>query len=271
VRQAACFPLVPYSNRIAGGRFRFDGRTFHIPINADHCSLPLHGLGWQRRWSIVAHGDSEATIAFDHSPIDAEAAWPFSFRVEQTVRLSIQGMELELSVENRDFSSQPVGLGWHPYFPRGARTRLTAAVAGMWQADAECLPVSRVPLMHPLRAGVDLAEINYDNCFFGFDGAARVEWPERDLAVNLRADPALSHLVLYTPPDRRFFAVEPVSHMTDALNRSSLCSNEVPVCGVDHATGLRVLAPGMRLSVRMQLLPERLAHSQENATHALMV
>src|SRR6478736_4825963 len=31
----ACFPLVPYSNRIRGGRFEFAGRTVELPTSPD--------------------------------------------------------------------------------------------------------------------------------------------------------------------------------------------------------------------------------------------
>ena len=41
-------PLVPFSNRIAGGRFTLGGKTFQLPRNrpsADPAN-PLHGYGW---------------------------------------------------------------------------------------------------------------------------------------------------------------------------------------------------------------------------------
>ena len=31
--------------------------------------------------------------------------------------------------------------------------------------------------------------------------------------------PLFGHLIVYTPPGEDFFCVEPVSHMTDAINR----------------------------------------------------
>ena len=35
----------------------------------------------------------------------------------------------------------PVGLGWHPYFPKRERSRLDIAVTGRWDSDATHLPV----------------------------------------------------------------------------------------------------------------------------------
>jgi aldose 1-epimerase len=55
-------------------------------------------------------------------------------------------------------------------------------------------------------------------------------------------------LVLYTPPAADFFCVEPVSHVTDAVNLAASGRTD---------TGLRVLAPGETLRAAMTLVPER--------------
>ena len=44
---AACFPLVPYCNRIRDGRFRFGGREVVLPPNFAPEPHSLHGLSWQ--------------------------------------------------------------------------------------------------------------------------------------------------------------------------------------------------------------------------------
>ena len=44
--------------------------------------------------------------------------------------------------------------------------------------------------------------------------------------------------MVYTPPGRGYFCVEPVTHMTDAINRMDVAGH-----------GLRVLAPGETLQV----------------------
>ena len=46
VLDAACFPLVPYVNRIRGGRFTFRGREVRLAPNMAGDPSPLHGQGW---------------------------------------------------------------------------------------------------------------------------------------------------------------------------------------------------------------------------------
>ena len=48
----ACFPLVPYANRIANGRFAFAGDEVQLRRNWDRDPHPLHGQGWRSAWTI---------------------------------------------------------------------------------------------------------------------------------------------------------------------------------------------------------------------------
>src|SRR6187399_481226 len=60
VRAHACYPLVPYSNRIAHAKLRFAGRDFELDRNFGDHPHSIHGVGWQRPWRIVARDDSSA-------------------------------------------------------------------------------------------------------------------------------------------------------------------------------------------------------------------
>jgi len=58
---AASFPLVPYVNRIRGGRFSFRGHEVRIAPNMAGDPSPLHGQGWINRWSFLTFiGSSKA-------------------------------------------------------------------------------------------------------------------------------------------------------------------------------------------------------------------
>ena len=56
VLATSCFPLVPYANRIANGRFEFDGQTHRLPLNFGDHPHSLHGLGWQAEWTVTEAG-----------------------------------------------------------------------------------------------------------------------------------------------------------------------------------------------------------------------
>ena len=142
----------------------------------------------------------------------------------------------------------PAGLGWHPYFPRAARTRLTAEVRAVWLTDGETMPTTLAPPeahAGPSR-GIAVDTTRLDNCFVGWSRRAVIEWPEGGARLSMTAEPPLDYLVIFTPRGRRFFCAEPVSHVTDALNLAAAGHPD---------TGLRVLAPHETLATTITLTP----------------
>ena len=82
-----------------------------------------------------------------------------------------------------------------------------------WDADAGKLPQRRVAQS---ALDADVAVLDLDNCFDGWSGPARI----RDEKLSLRLTSSLTHAVVYTPPQRDFFCVEPVSHVNNAIRSS---------------------------------------------------
>jgi aldose 1-epimerase len=260
-RLTACYPLVPFSNRVANGQLAFGDAVYPVPRTVDYAVLPMHGLAWQRAWRIATRAGNHATLTQDYAPEGATPAWPFPYAAQQTFALDEGGLHITLSIRNTGKSPQPAGLGWHPYFPRTPRTRVWADVEEMWVNDDANLPIRLEPAPAALATGMLVEHTDYDNVFRGFRGRARVDWPERDTAVTLRADAALSHLVIFTPPGKPHLAVEPVSHMTDAFNRYTAAGGAAAP-GRDPTTGTVVLAPDETLTGTISLLPSTLRDAE---------
>lgn len=231
-RPSGCYPLVPYSNRLGYRRFRWHGRDYTTQPNFDDSPHSVHGMGWQRPWSIVGHSDALATIRLVH-PGDAD--WPFAFTATQRFVLAPEALRLELAIENTDPRPAPVGLGWHPYFPKRTRSRLHVELTGRWESDPTGLPTRKVP-----QPGIDgdVAHLAFDHCFEGWSGPARV----RDEKLALKITSSLPYLVVFTPPLKDYFCVEPVSHVSNAIHMAEPAVH-----------GLRTLMPGERFEAWMQL------------------
>ena len=60
VLEAASFPLVPFVNRIRGGRFVCGEREVELAPNMAGDPSPLHGQGWLHPWSVERCRPSEA-------------------------------------------------------------------------------------------------------------------------------------------------------------------------------------------------------------------
>jgi aldose 1-epimerase len=207
-RSAAMYPLLPYSNRLGYRRFRWKGHDYTTRANVPDSPHSLHGIGWQRPWRIVSSSAIELVLGLDH-PGDAD--WPFAFEARQYFTLAPESFSARLLFTNTASVEQPAGLGWHPYFVKRARSRLHVELSGRWETDATQLPTRKVA-----QPGIDadLAHLDFDHCFEGWRGPARI----RDERFSLQLVSELPYLVVYTPPQRDYFCVEPVSHVSNAIH-----------------------------------------------------
>ena len=251
VRGYGCYPLVPYSNRIANARLDWGGRTRALARNFGDHPHSIHGVGWQRPWRVAAHDPASALLAYDHVIAGADAeAWPWPFRATQSFALTVDDgaatLSVRITIANTGTEPFPFGLGFHPFFPRTSATELGFCADGVWQTDATQLPTTKTAIpdrwrFQPQRAVEGLA---LDNVFTSWRGEATVVDRTRRIATTIAADRAASYLVVYVPPARDFLAVEPVTHMTDAFNRATRG---------ESGTGTRTLAAGAAFSCTMRI------------------
>jgi aldose 1-epimerase len=232
-RPSGCYPLVPYSNRLGYRRFRWQGKDYSTAANFDDSPHSVHGVAWQRAWTVHSQSEIEAEIGYVHEP---DAHWPFAFEVRQRFVLTPDALTVHLVFANTSTQPQPVGLGWHPYFPKRQRSRLHVELTDRWESDATGLPTRHVP--QPGGIDGDVAHLGFDHCFEGWRGAARL----RDEKLSLKLTSSMPYLVVFTPATRDYFCVEPVSHVSNAIHMAD------PL-----AHGLRSVAAGASVDAWMRL------------------
>src|SRR3546814_10468318 len=64
--ESACFPLVPFSNRIRGGSFTFRDRRILLRPNMTGDPSPLHGQGWLVPWQVEEASSTDAILVYRH-------------------------------------------------------------------------------------------------------------------------------------------------------------------------------------------------------------
>ncbi len=245
----AAYPLIPFSNRVAWGRFCFGGESFQLARNFGEHPHTIHGNAWMHPWTVTQAAADHAVLAFAHDPAHGgdPAEWPYAYRAEQAFTLRADGLDVAISVTSADARPFPAGMGLHPFMPRGDVV-LGFSATSVWHTGADALPDARLPVAGPWRFEPPRAPDGpaIDNCYAGWGGAFTLGWPSRGLAMTVEAGGPFGHGVVFVPPGKDFVATEPASNMTDAINRMD----------VDADHGLVVLQPGetlrglVRFSVR---------------------
>jgi aldose 1-epimerase len=239
-RQSGCYPLVPFSNRVGGATLVWQGTQHPLVRNNGQEPHAIHGVGWQREWTVLESGERFAMLSYEHR---GDAAWPFAFDCSQTLRLSEDTLELTLALTNQSAHAAPAGLGWHPYFPKRARSRIAFKAAGRWEMGADKLPTVRKPSRG---LDADCAFLDVDHCYDGWDGIAHL----RDEDLHVRVASGLSRLVVFTNDTRDFVAIEPVSHVNNAVNLSAAGRSA-------QELGLTILQPGESTMAQMSIAVEK--------------
>ena len=236
-RQAGSYPLVPFSNRIAHATLQWQGTSHPLVRNNGDEPHAIHGVGWQRPWTLLDSDERFAMLSYEHHP---DASWPFAFDASQTFRIAPGSLELTLSVTNQSERPAPLGIGWHPYFLKRPDSHVSFQATGRWEMGADKLPTYRTA-----SSGLDAgcATLDIDHCFDGWHGSVLL----RDALLQVRISSGLTRLVVFTHPTRDFVAIEPVSHVNNALN----LAGRPGVAPLD--LGIQVLAPGESLSASMTI------------------
>ena len=211
--QYACFPMVPYANRVAGGNFAFGGQLVQLSTNWTGDRHPIHGEGWRAQWVVVQATPSSATLAFEGGGDE----WPWTYRAEQHFDLRNDGLSMRLSVTNHSQQAMPAMLGFHPYFPEARSAQISARLPNVWEIE-DGWPVTQVETPKEWRfdppRSVNTAP--FDHSFSGWDGSAEIVWPHRRLRFKASHCPSLQ---IYVPASEDFFCVEPQTAPWGAINR----------------------------------------------------
>lgn len=60
--KAGCFIMAPFANRIAAGRFTFEGEQYQVPVNRPEENMAIHGYSRTRSWQVLAKNPDYALL-----------------------------------------------------------------------------------------------------------------------------------------------------------------------------------------------------------------
>jgi aldose 1-epimerase len=241
----ACFPLVPWSNRITGGGFEYGGTFYQIRANRMGEHYPIHGDGWLQPWQVAEHAENRIKLALESRHFDGN---PYRYRSTETLTLLPNGLQIDLTVTHLGDKPLPYGLGLHPYFVRNGQTLFQAKAEGAFLSGDDPIPTSHtttLPSSWDYNRPGPLAGPLIDNCFTGWDGKAVIQYPDRGIALTMVMPDCNGYSLMYRPPGLDYFCFEPITHPIDAFHMES-------------QPGLAFLGKGDSLALRTRFLVEPL-------------
>ncbi|MBP2586745.1 carbohydrate kinase (thermoresistant glucokinase family) [Streptomyces sp. PvR006] len=249
--------LVPWPNRVGGGRYRFDGRDLQLPLTEVEKGNAIHGLLRWTLWELLARTADSVTLGTTLCP---QPGYPFLLDVRVEYRLGADGLRTAVRATNAGSDPVPYGVGQHPYLTVGTElvdsAVLTVPARTLLRTDDRGLPIGQEPVEgtpYDFRTARPIGDLRLDTAFTGLDrdpdgrAIVRLAHPSGRRGVDLWLGEGTRWVQVYTgdtlaEPERRRrgVAVEPMSCPPDAFR---------------SGTDLTVLQPGTTHVLRWGLIP----------------
>ena len=105
--------LVPWPNRIDGGRYSFGGAEFQLGLTEPALGNAIHGLTRWTAWTLISHDAGSVLL---RSAPHGYQGYPFGLAIEAGYRLHPDsGLHVDITARNRGSRAAPYGTGSHPY------------------------------------------------------------------------------------------------------------------------------------------------------------
>jgi len=203
--------LFPFPNRVAQGKYSFNGEPFELEINEPEFNNAIHGLVSDKQFAVGEINDQSISLRYEH---DSSHGFPFPFEFLITYFFSEKGLSLKFEVTNLGTQSFPFGMGWHPYFEleNYDHCRVDFSAEKKYVNDGKMVPIDAETYTEE---GIHLAEAELDSAYKLRSGHIVLNSPRYQLRMDVPKD---CYLQLYTPENRTTFAIEPMTCIADAFN-----------------------------------------------------
>lgn len=262
-------PILFPPNRIADGRYTFEGRTYQYPITIEKEHNYHHGILKSEPFAVskAVETDDEVLVECRYYANRGNDAiyrhFPHEFKCKIVCRLTAAGLEQEVCFTNRSRERMPVGVGFHtpmriPFAGGDARDYvMRAAVGEQVELSGRNLPTGQtLPLTEQfvrlregglqvteceaIEAGFTLREIEVDGKPYR---GALVENRSTGVRTFYEMDDKTVYWTIWNNGGHEpYCCPEPQSWITNAPNAAD-----------PEAAGFRAIAPGETFSMKFRL------------------
>jgi len=225
--------LLPWPNRIAAGRYAFDGEECQLAISEPERNAALHGLACWLPWTLKTHESDRVALSLRVMP---SPGYPFQLEATVEYRLAADGLRVTTTAINVGGRPCPYGLGFHPYVAAAPGStidecELRLDVRRRLVPDELLIPKGDEPIVdgeYDFRVSRPVGALSVDDAFTdvvhdnegrswarlqGADGRTAAIWADQ----NFRYWQAYSADRLPEPLTRRAMALEPMTCAPNAF------------------------------------------------------
>ncbi len=226
--------MAPWTNRLDGGRWTYQGEVREFKINIPEQNNANHGMLLEADYEVLAQGSHSITLG---AKIAATDFYPFDLQTSVTYDLTESGITVTHGAENFSKDPAPYAVGSHPYFKFSVANTddlfLKSEAATVTLVDERQIPIGELPTAnskYDLRSGRRVADLDLDENFtdlkFDENGNAHTYLLTAEgKGLDVWQDSHFKHVVLFTPD---FFpsangpvwavAIEPSTAAPNAFN-----------------------------------------------------
>lgn len=247
LKQSKGIKMLPFPNRVKDGKYSFEGNDYQFVINKPNENNAIHGLLSKALFDVafIDCNDYRAFTTLRYEYNHQYSSYPFSFLVEISYILSGDGVQIETILKNTGEENLPIGDGWHPYFCINNKPidklELLIPSTNILEVDDSMIPTGNKVNNNQFESLKLIGNAKLDDCFEITSKPGHVETILADRSENLKlvvwqntGESKYNYVQLYTPPERKAIAIEPMTCAPNAFN---------------NLMGLKILKPNETLAL----------------------
>lgn len=222
--------LSPFPGRTRNAQWNLKGKSYLLENNVSWAPHALHGLLHTKPWRFVSFNsfESHAYLTLEYQYQGDHPGFPFPYLAKTSLSFSPNSFSVTSETTNTGIETMPYAEGWHPYFSLGKPLDdlyLQFPVGEKSITDEANIPTGRYETENRFVQAKKLDGISFNDSFlFNFENrcieTSLIDLEEyRKLTISQKAGKGnWKALQLYTAPDRKSIAIEPMTGEPDMLN-----------------------------------------------------
>jgi aldose 1-epimerase len=222
--------LSPFPGRTRNAEWTWNGERYSLDNNVTWAPHALHGLLHVKPWKVESFSsdDMRAALVLARDWYGEHPGFPFPYRATTTFFFTKNTFSILSETENCGKTAMPYAEGWHPYFSLGLpvdELSLLLPPVKKVLVDKADIPTGIFVPDSRFTAGHLIKDEFINDCFV-LENQGKMAVTELSSPENLHKISVWQHsgneqwncIQIYTPPDRKSLAIEPMTAEPDVLN-----------------------------------------------------